>query len=65
MDQYSMEEWLRGRHEAMIRSAETRARLEGWVPRERLAHVTAAHLRRLADRLDGGVQVRPRLVKGG
>ena len=65
MDQYSMETWLRERHEAMIHRAEARARLGGWSSRGRLAHRTAAHLRRLADRLDGGVPVRPRVIRGG
>lgn len=53
MDLYSHERWLLDRHEAVIRSAEERSRLEGWQPRGRLAEHVAEQLRRLADRIDG------------
>ncbi len=50
---YAEERWLLDRHEAMIRNAEERTRLDGWQPRERLAERIAARLRRLADRIEG------------
>jgi plasmid stabilization system protein ParE len=64
MDQYSWEKWRLASHQSMIRAAETRSRLDGWRPRERFAVRLAVALRRLADRLDGGVPVRPWLVRG-
>jgi hypothetical protein len=52
MDFYTKERWILDRHEAMIRSAELRSRLEGPESRPRLSHWLAVNLRRAADRLD-------------
>jgi hypothetical protein len=59
MDSYSLERWLLERHRAVVNQAEARSRLEGWQPRDRLAELLAARLRRLADRLDGQLQQSP------
>jgi hypothetical protein len=53
MDSYSFERWMIDRHDGMIRKAEDQTRLQGWRPRDTLAEMLAAHLRLLADRLDG------------
>jgi hypothetical protein len=53
MDHYTGERWLLERHQAMIRAAEIRSRLIPVSDRARTSLWLAAHLRRLADRLDG------------
>ena len=58
MDYYSREGLMRDRHQAMVRAAEERSRLEGWESQERLAARVAAQLRRLADWIDGRQQPR-------
>ena len=53
MDPYSMERWILERHEAVIRTAEVRSRLEPVAARPRRISVwLAGNLRLLADRLD-------------
>ena len=48
-----MERWILERHEAVIRTAEVRSRLEPVAPRPRRLSVwLASNLRLLADRLD-------------
>ncbi len=64
MNIYSQERWLLDRHDEMIRSAEERSRLEGWLPRARLADRVAARLRRLADRIEGEQPVKLRIYGG-
>ncbi len=53
MDLYTAERWILERHEAVIRTAETRSRLIPVTGRARSSLWLAAHLRALADRLDG------------
>jgi hypothetical protein len=54
MDSYSLERWVGQRHQAMIRSAETRSRLLGSEPAAgALGTWLAARLHHLADRLEG------------
>ncbi len=53
MDPYTGDRWILERHEAMIRAAEVRSRLIPAVSRARPSLWLAAHLRRVADRLDG------------
>ncbi len=64
MNFYAQERWLLNRHEAMIRNAEERSRLDGWQPRERLAERVAARLRRIADRIDGNQPTKLRIYSG-
>jgi hypothetical protein len=54
MDPYSTERWIMERHEAMMRTAEVRSRLDAMHPqRPGMSLWLAASLRYLADRLDG------------
>jgi hypothetical protein len=53
MDLYTAERWILERHEAVIRTAETRSRLVPARGPARSSLWLAAHLRALADRLDG------------
>jgi hypothetical protein len=54
MDHYSLERWVGERHQAMIRTAETRSRLLGSEPAApSLGTWLAARLHHLADRLEG------------
>jgi hypothetical protein len=64
MDYYSREGLMRERHQAMVRTAEERSRLQGWAPQERAATRVAAQLRRLADRIDGRQQHRVWIYPG-
>jgi len=61
---YSQERWLLDRHEEMIKGADERSRLDGWQPQERLAERVAAHLRRLADRIEGEQPTKLRIYGG-
>jgi hypothetical protein len=63
MDRYSLEIWSLDRHQAVVRHAEERSRLQGWQSQERLAEVVAAMLRQLADKLDGSLQQSPSSVR--
>jgi hypothetical protein len=53
MDWYLLERLTMQRHQEMVRTAERAARMSGYRPQERLAGRLAAHLRLLADRLEG------------
>jgi hypothetical protein len=63
MDRYSFEVWMLERHRAVVGHAEERSRLQGWESQERLAVLTAALLRRLADKLDDRQQQSPSSVR--
>jgi glutamine synthetase type III len=53
MDPYSMERWILERHQAVIRTAEVRARVGAVeAPPRRISVWLAGNLRHLADRLD-------------
>ena len=52
MDPYTGDRWILERHEAMIRAAEVRSRLIPAGSGARPSLWLAAHLRRVADRLD-------------
>ena len=53
MDLYTSERWMLERHQAVIRTAEIRSRLIPARGPARSSLWLAAHLRRVADRLDG------------
>jgi hypothetical protein len=54
MDQYTIERWILERHREAVRRAEERSRLISPAGGLRAGEWAAEHLRRLADRLDGG-----------